>query len=508
MNDTKNPKTETLKTDIVVIGGGGAGLASAVQAAEKGAKVVVLEKRHAVGGHSAIAVGFFAADSPAQKRRMIDAPKDELFKIQMDFHHWRVNPRLIRAYVDISGDTVRWLEEKGLYIQFIPVMNPKYHIRTFHRILGATVIKLLMKSCDELGVKVFCQSPVKKILTNESGQVTGVLAATKDGELRVEAKSVIITSGGYGANKRLLKKYVPDYSENTMYIGLRETTGDGLQMALDVGAGTENLGVLHTWGPRFPGVQLINQLNRRPQMVWINKNGERYCDECVVFDMGVRGNVVERQPDKISYTVFDEKIKNDIIEENLIGDEGTLTGIRGKDPGFSDLSRGHQIHSDRIYGFSDQRGGWADLPRQLQLEATKGNVKISDSWADIAKWMGVAPEVLQATIDEYNSFCDKGHDALFVKDQRFLLPLCTPPYYALRCYSHFPDTLGGIRINHHLQVVDGKDKPIPGLFAAGVCVGGWQSETYCFALTGSMFGFALNSGRLVGDNAAKHALGK
>ena len=132
---------------------------------------------------------------------------------------------------------------------------------------------------------------------------------------------------------------------------------------------------------------------------------------------------------------------------------------------------------------------------------------ISNSWAEIAKWMGVTPEVLQATLDEYNSFCEKGHDALFVKDPRFLVPVSTPPFYVLRCYSHFPDTLGGIKINHHLQVVDKKDKPIPGLFAAGVCVGGWQSDTYCFILTGSMFGFALHSGRIAGVSAAKYASG-
>ncbi|MFH1032815.1 MAG: FAD-dependent oxidoreductase [Chloroflexota bacterium] len=498
----------TLKADIVILGGGGAGLAAAVQAAEKGGKVIVLEKRHAVGGHSAMAVGFFAAESPALKRRMIDAPRDELFKIGMDFHHWTIDPRILRAYIDISGDTERWLEDKGLNIEFVPAMNPRYQIRTFHRILGATVIKLLMDNCDKLGVKVFCDTSAKKLLTDAKGKVTGIVADTKDGELRVDAKSVIIATGGYGASKKLLKKYYPAYSENTIYIGLKETTGDGLEMALELGADTDNMGVLHTWGPRFPGLQLINQLNRRPEMMWLNKNGERYCDECVVFDMGLRGNVVERQPDKMSYTIFDEAMKDFIVKENLTGAQGTLVGLRRKDTTFTDLSAGHQVHSDKIYGYSDAQGGWNDLPRQLELEAKRGNVKIANTWADMAKWMNVAPAVLKATIDEYNSACEHGHDAIFVKDRRFLVPLRTPPFYALRCYSHYPDTIGGIKINHKMEVLTKEDKAIPGLYGAGVCCGGWQSETYCFALTGSMFGFALNSGRLAANTVLKDVLGK
>ncbi|MFH1032192.1 MAG: FAD-dependent oxidoreductase [Chloroflexota bacterium] len=509
-----SPKTETLKTGIVIIGGGGAGIAAAVQAAEKGAKgkIIVLEKRRAIGGNSAMAAGIFAADSPAQKRRMIDAPKDTLFQLGMDFHHWTINPRILRAYIDISGDTIRWLEEKGVNFEYIPVMNPKYAIRTFHRILGATVLKPLMKDCERMGVKVICDCAVNKILRDDKGNVTGVQATTKEGNLKIEAKSVIIATGGYGANKKLLKKYYPNYGEETLYIGLKELTGDGLEMAIDAGAATESLGILHTWGARFPGTRLINLMNRRPDTIWINRNGERYCDECVAFDMGLRGNVVEKQPGKVSYTIIDQKMLDAIIKENLTGAEGTIAGIMSSKAQKTEAGGAKWVDIEEkelkaaanvVYGFNEAGTQWTELPRQLELEAAKGKVKISSSWADIAKWIGVAPATLKATVDEYNSFCDHGHDAIFAKDRRFLVPIRTPPFYALRCYSHFPDTIGGIKINHHMEVLDNQDKPIPGLYAAGVCCGGWQSETYCFVLTGSMFGFALNSGRIAGEAAAK-----
>src|SRR4030042_528227 len=108
---------ENIQTDVECIGAGGAGLAAAVAAAEKGVKVVILEKANAPGGNSARAVGFFAAESPVQKRMRVDAPRDVLFKIAMDHAHWKINARIIRAFVDKSGDTVRWLEEKGLEIE-------------------------------------------------------------------------------------------------------------------------------------------------------------------------------------------------------------------------------------------------------------------------------------------------------------------------------------------------------------------------------------------------------
>jgi fumarate reductase flavoprotein subunit len=244
MNNSRDIKNETLKTDIVVIGGGGAGMAAAVQAAEKGAKVIVLEKRNAVGGNTSMAHGFFAAESPAQKRMMIDAPKDELFKLAMDYHHWTINPRLVRAFINKSGDTARWLEEKGLSIDLVPLLQPRSYYRTFHMTFsgtGHTVIKLLARNCEDLRVKILFKTAVKKLLTDNKGKVAGVLAETKDGPVRVAAKSVIITTGGYGGNKSLLKKHCPNYGGDTKYLGLKELTGDGLLMAMEMGASTEGL---------------------------------------------------------------------------------------------------------------------------------------------------------------------------------------------------------------------------------------------------------------------------
>jgi fumarate reductase flavoprotein subunit len=111
--------------------------------------------------------------------------------------------------------------------------------------------------------------------------------------------------------------------------------------------------------------------------------------------------------------------------------------------------------------------------------------------------------MLKATIVEYNDFCNHGYDAIFAKERRYLLPLRRAPYYAIRCQPHILDTIGGIRINERMEVLDNNDKPIRGLYAAGVATSGWEAETYCSDLNGSTFGYAINSGRIAGENAAE-----
>jgi fumarate reductase flavoprotein subunit len=138
------------------------------------------------------------------------------------------------------------------------------------------------------------------------------------------------------------------------------------------------------------------------------------------------------------------------------------------------------------------------------MQADKGDLKISKSWNEIAGWMGADPAVLKATIGEYNADCDDKHDGLFAKDRRYLRPLRTPPYYAVKAHIGLCDTYGGIKINENMEALDSSDNPIPGLYAAGTTAGCWESESYCYRLTGHLVGFALNSGRIAGENAVRY----
>jgi fumarate reductase flavoprotein subunit len=492
MNSAEILNTENLEANVVVIGGGGAGLTAAVAAAEKRASVILLEKRRTVGGDSALAVGIFAADSPVQQKMMVYAPKDELFKFAMDYAHWAINPRLVRTFINKSGSTIGWLEEKGVGFEDVWPARRNLIYRTAHNIKGqgSGLIKVLLKNCKDLGVKLYSQTATKRILTDKKGKVTGVLAAAKEKELRITAKSVIIATGGYGGNKELLKKYY--HSPENMYnVGL-PLKGDGLLMATEIGAATEGLGIVHLYGPFVPksltytdrqedkyrpSIHLLTYIAREPNIMWVNKYGERFMDEGQGSVFPELGKAMERQPDKISYQLFDEEIKQKWIKEGFFFPSPYV--------------------SPRI-----------NLEKAIQIQADKGRIKISDDWGEIARWMGLDPQVLNANIDQYNSFCDQGYDEMFVKDRRFLQPLRTPPYYAIKCHLGYLGTIGGIKINERTEVINHQDNPIPGLYAAGVATGGWESSTYNMYLCGHTFGFSIYSGRIAGENAAEYALRK
>ena len=146
MSPKRTGKTEHLEANIVILGSGGGGLAAAVAAAEtEGATdIIVLEKLGKVGGNSARARGLFACESPVQKREMIDFTTDDCFKIAMNWAHWnRVDPQVVRAYLNKSGDTIRWLEGKGLEFQLVklyPNQVPVWHVP---KGFGAWLIKVL-----------------------------------------------------------------------------------------------------------------------------------------------------------------------------------------------------------------------------------------------------------------------------------------------------------------------------------------------------------------------------
>jgi fumarate reductase flavoprotein subunit len=476
MNESKNAISESIETEIAIVGGGGAGLAAAVAAAEKGAEVVVLEKRHILGGNSAMAEGLLAVESPAQKRMNIDVTRDDVFRMAMNYAHFRLNPRIVRAFIDKSGDTIQWLEGKGLAFEVLP-LYPHQRIRTWHCLQrgGVEIIDTLSKECKDLGVRLFRETGANKLFADQKGNVSGIVATTKDKEFRIKACAAIIATGGYGGNNEMLKKYCLDYNEN-MYLQGIPNMGDGLLMATEIGAATEGLGLVQFSGHTIPGASFnLTAASDEPNMIWVNKKGERFIDESAGFNRFESVNAVLRQPDKVSYTLFDESIKENIMNHGVIKGLGRYV-VSGKK--------------------------LTELGKILESEARKGNVKISNSWDEIAKWMGINPQTLKATIDEYNSCCDQRHDGVFAKDPKYLDALRTPPCYAIRCYPRFLGTIGGIKVNHHMEVLAQSDEPIPGLFAAGVDTGGWEFDTYNAVLSGSTFGFAINSGRIAGENAA------
>jgi fumarate reductase flavoprotein subunit len=496
---------KNLKAELVVIGGGGAGLAAAIAAAENGCKsIIVLEKAGSAAGSTAMAHDIFGAESPVQKRQGIEAFKDDLFKTAMEWAHWtKINPRIVRAFINKSGDTIDWLEKKGLsfeMIQYYPNQTPL--VRHSVKGHGNALMKTLRDNCQELGVKILTRTPAKKILRDGKGRISGVAAESRQGEISIAAGSVIVATGGYGNNKEMLKKYCANYHDTMTYDGPPSNTGDGIIMATEIGAATAGLGTVNIHGPFLkpksdsfamkmdaagsdgsPIKITLWFLAWEPEMLWVNKNGRRFIDEGYQLAFFAFGNAVALQPDGITYTLFDNTTLKKIEKEGLI-------------------RPGAAAHANWLpVSAATPLPG---LEREVHKQADKGDLKISNSWNEIAAWMGADPAVLKSTIDEYNAACDDKHDLLFAKDRRHLLPLRTPPYYAVKAHLGLCDAYGGIKINENMEALDAEDKPIPGLFAAGATTGCWESESYCYRLTGHLVGFALNSGRIAGENAVKY----
>ena len=503
MDSPGTGNTKDLQAEVVIIGAGGAGMAAAISALEQGAgSVVLLEKAGSPGGSTAMAHDIFGVESPVQKRAWFDSSKDDIFNIHMDWTHWTVDPRIVRAFIDRSADTIRWLEQMGVRLELWPMYpNQSPLIRHAIKGRGVELCKALRRNAEDRGAKVLTRTRATKVLRDENGQVSGVVAETKDGEVVVGAKTVIITTGGYGNNREMLEKYYPYYKETMTYDGPRSNTGDGIALALEAGAATAGLGSMNLHGPTLMSrsgadslaiddafdahgnalkVQIM-PLCSEPDTIWVNKRGKRYVNECYILQFFAYGHIAARQPEGLSYTLYDSAL------------------IRQKEK--------EGIYNQMAPGWFPPETYICHIPLpglERELQRPNDMVKIADTWGELADWMGVDRAALKSTVDEYNSACDRAHDPVFGKNRKYLKPLRTPPFYAILGQVHICDTIGGIKINEKMQVIDTEGSPISGLYAAGVTTGGWEGETYDYNLTGHLVGFAINSGRIAGESAVEH----
>ena len=194
---------------------------------------------------------------------------------------------------------------------------------------------------------------------------------------------------------------------------------------------------------------------------------------------GYISNAVARQKDRCAYKIFDGETKRH-IEKNGVDIAGYI------------------------------QGDTSDIDRLIEkvVDAGMKDLFVADTLTELACKMGISPDAFRKTVDEYNGFCAKGHDDLFAKDPRFLRPVKEPRFYAFKHLLGAYGTVGGIKINHLAQAMDKDDESIPGLYAAGDCANGTHTYNYSlvYILWGSTNGFAINTGRIAGENAANYAL--
>ena len=475
-----------MKCDVAVVAGGPAGLAAAISSAQSGAKVILLEKASTTGGAANMGMGPFAVESRLQKGRQIALTKDGAFKIFMDYTHWRVDARLVRAYIDKSADTIDWLEKMGVEFcepsTYFPGGQYTWHIvkpavGKPGPMAAATMTKIMTEKAREMGVQILLQTPAKKIIKHD-GRVAGVLAEEPSGEqIQVDAKAVVIATGGFGDNPEMIKKYTGyEWGKDMFSFRIPGIAGEGIRMAWEAGAAQGEMNMELIYGiPEL--VDPVAMILFHQADLTVNIDGERFINEQILSNTTFTGNAIARQKNRCAFIILDSAI---------------ISHYENKGFDFP-ASLAPDLPAENLEGAV-----------QRAIEGGNKHIYVADSLEELAAKTGIDPVGLKKGVEEYNECCERGHDPVFNKDRRYLRKIEGPKFYAARNLPGGYGSLGGIRINYRTEVLDKSGKKIDGLYAAGTDANSIYGDSYVFVLPGNTMGFALNSGRIAGENAADY----
>lgn len=475
-----------LEADVVVVGGGPSGLAASVQAAEDGASVILLNKADIVGGAANMGMGPLGIGTRQQQAQMVDISVEKAFKMFMDYTHWRVDANLVKKYFENSKDTIEWLEDMGVEFagayKYFPKSEATWHIVAVNggigRNGGAIMNKAMMEKGKELGVEYYNSTTVEKIIMKD-GKVAGVVAKDAAGEeIEVSAKAVIIGTGGAGDNPQVIKERMGyTWGKDMFNFAIPGLKGDGIRMAMEAGAATTdmNIEMIYILPNSDMGPDCIPATFMQPNLM-VNKEGRRFINEEEMQNTTFTGNAIAIQPERIGFSILDSSI------------------IKGyKKRGLDVTNFVH--HPDNIDDFEQCVDD--------SIAAKNPDVYKADSIEELANMLGIDPEALEDTIDEYNDMCDS-YDEQFFKDRRFMKPIRKAPFYAGAFRPSGYGTLGGIKINDNAEVLNDEWKKIPGLFACGTDTCTIYGDSYMFLLPGNTMGYCLNTGRFAGEGAAAY----
>lgn len=482
-----------IKTDVAIVAAGPAGLAAAIAAAENGASVAVFEKGNMTGGSANMGMGIFAVESPIQKMMMDDLTKEVAFREYMDAMEWNVDAKIVRDYFWRSADTVTWLMEMGVEF-FGAIKNFPTSRATWHVVkpenggpVGSRCASVMFKKmtdyANELGVKFYLKTAVTG-LKKEEGKIVGCYAKNETGEaFEVDSKATIICTGGFGTNPEMVAKETGYTIGKDMFtFMIPGITGDGVRMVWEAGGQHGRMMMEKITGHAMPPV-LYGEINQflnflQGSGIGINKAGKRVCDESVMQNMSIGANIIDRQQDRTIYKIIDDKLIR-YFRKN--GQEFPNEVFPG-DP---------TLNFDEV---------WEDCAEKYPDCAFVGN-----SIEELAEKMGVPADALTETIEDYNDMCEERYDDDFGKPRQFMIPLDGKKFYGYRLSISAYGSLGGIKVNPSYEVLAENGAVMKGLYAAGSDTCEIYNGTYYYNYPGNSMGYAINSGRFAGENAADYA---
>lgn len=490
-----NGGEKTLDADVVVVGAGGAGMTAAIAAAQAGKKVVILEKTAMAGGNSIRSTGGMNAaktewqdtnewkESAGVEKTLGSAAEtypelsDLVATVQKEYDDWKAagskgyfdstnlfildtlvggknvnDHELVKTLAENSAAAIDWLEGVGAELHNVGSFGGA-SVKRIHRpvnaegktvSVGAYIVPILEEACNKAGVEIIYNAPVTEILM-DGGKAVGVKAEG----YTVNAKSVVLASGGFGANLEMVAELKPEL-KGFVTTNAAGVTGDGIKMAEAVGAATVDMDQIQI----HPTVEqatsaLITEGLRGDGAILVNAEGLRFCDEVGTRDAVSAAELA--QTGGSAYLIVDQKMVD---------------------------------ASSVIAGY-----------------ITKGYTTQGDTYADLAKALGMPEDAFTATMEKWNAAVAAGTDEEFGRTS-FASALDTAPFYAIKIAPGVHHTMGGVKINASAEVIDTTGAVIPGLFAAGEVTGGIHGAN---RLGGNAVADFVVFGKIAGESAAAYA---
>ena len=500
---TGSAEDSTVDADVVVVGAGGAGMTAAITAAAEGKSVVILESQSMVGGNSVRATGGMnagktvyqdenefgesagvektlktAAEKYADNETITALAKTvseqwaayqanptgyfdsvELMELDTMIGGKGINdPELVETLCANSADAIDWLDEHGITLHNVSSFGGA-SVKRIHRpvnaegktvSVGSYMIPLLQENCEKAGVKMMLDTTATEILTDANGAAVGVKATGASGEtVNVNAKAVVLASGGFGANLDMVVKYKPEL-KGFMTTNAPGIQGQGIEMAQAIGAATVDMDQIQI----HPTVEantaaLITEGLRGDGAVLINAEGKRFIDEVGTRDVVSAAEIA--QTGSYSWLVVDQAM--------------------------------------------------VDASSVIQGYIKKGYTVTGETYEELGKAMGVDAAAFAETMDKWNGYVEAKNDPDFGRTS-FANPLNTAPYYAVKVTAGVHHTMGGLKINANTEVLNEKGEVIPGLFAAGEVTGGVHGAN---RLGGNAVADFTVFGRIAGAAASDYA---
>ncbi len=475
---------ETWDADYVVVGSGICGLSSAVDAAERGLNVVLLEKNGFLGGTSSVAEMIFGVFTDMQKEAGFTEELGSvasIMKTTQEYHHYKTNALITRKFYEESSDNINWLNKQGVNFALVMGIGNSYKTAHVYDGLGAKTIQTLGERAEALGVKVCKNTPGKELVMSD-GKVTGIIADVEGKIVKINSKAVLLATGGYSDNAEMMKKYAHVDAAITKNAGVSGRDGDGIAMALAAGASEwKSMGAVMFFGAilkddRF-GTHLYSATSA-PGFRF-NEKGVRYADEVIdQVNFSHCGNIMAQQ--KASWGLYSKATLDDFVENGTQFGGGMYT-LPGQP--LTDL--------------------YSEIEKNMSSEDPQ--VFYCETLEDVAKVAGVDYETLKDSVKKYDGYCETGVDEEFLKAAEYLIPVGEGPYYLFKQSLGYFTTSDGLYVNEFNQVLTADGNVIEGLFAGGSDAGGLQGDTYDVGICpGSQQGWGVQSGRVAAKYVAEH----